>query len=328
VVIITGDSSEVAGSVAKEIGLLEDKKKVITGSEFEKLNIAQKHKAVEEYSVFARIVPEQKHQIISLLEEKYYTGFLGEGINDAPALKAANVAVVVDGASDIAKEAADIVLLKNDLEVVLDGITEGRRVFANTSKYITATMASNFGNFFAVAIITPFINYLPMLPMQILLINLLTDFPMIMVATDNVGKEELKQPRKYNLRKFAYQALSFGFLSTAFDFVMFNTFFRQGEASLQTYWFIESVLSELLLIFSIRSPKPFFATKSPSKVFVYMTIGVVGFSIMTPYIGFARDLLGFIRPEITGILTVFAIVTTYLFANEGVKIVLRRYTKI
>ncbi len=326
--IITGDSPEVAASVAKEIGLINSMNEVITGAEFEKLGIEAKHKAVSDYNVFARIVPEQKHQIITLLKEKFYVGFLGEGINDAPALKAANVGVVVDGAADVAKEAADIVLLKKDLEVIMDGVMEGRRVFANTSKYITATMASNFGNFFAIALIAPFINFLPMLPLQILLIDLLSDFPLIMVATDNVEPEVLKAPKRYGLKSFAISALSFGFISTAFDFAVFNTFVKLGEQGLHTYWFIESILSELLIIFTVRTAKPFFKSIAPSKPIVLLTFVTIFLTVLVPFTPLGRSIFGFIRPEMGSLATVFALVGIYLLTNEVAKFFLRKFSKM
>lgn len=324
--IITGDSPEVAGQVAYEVGLIDDPEKVITGSDFEKLDVESKHSVVSEYNVFARILPAQKHEIVSLLKEKYYTGFLGEGINDAPALKASNVAVVVESASDVAKEASDIVLLKKDLGVIIDGVEEGRRVFANTSKYITATMASNFGNFFAVALIAPFINFLPMLPLQILLVNLLSDFPMIMVATDTVDPEVVKTPKRYNLRGFATQALSYGFISTAFDFIVFSSFVGKGEAHLQTYWFIESILSELLFLFTIRSSKPIWKSNLPSKPLMYLTAFTITTTFVVPFTSWGDKLFGFVRPELGHSIVIVSIVVAYLLSNEAVKSIINRYT--
>ncbi|PIY96980.1 MAG: cation-transporting ATPase, partial [Candidatus Kerfeldbacteria bacterium CG_4_10_14_0_8_um_filter_42_10] len=170
--ILTGDSREVAGAVAYQIGLTKSIEEVITGEELEFLSHSQQHEAVQKHSVFARVSPEQKYKIIHLLQEKHEVGFLGEGINDAPALKIANVGLAVQHASDIAQETADIVLLNKSLGVIINGIEEGRRVFANSLKYIKATLASNFGNFFAVAIASLMIDFLPMLPLQILLLNL------------------------------------------------------------------------------------------------------------------------------------------------------------
>jgi Mg2+-importing ATPase len=282
--------------VAQEVRLIGSNKDVITGSDFDALSIEGKHTAVEKYQVFARVTPAQKYDIIKLLQEKYSVGFLGEGINDAPALKIANVGIVVEGAADAAREASDIVLLERSLKVILDGIEGGRSVFENTSKYITATMASNFGNFFAVAIIAPFITFLPMLPLQILLVNLLSDFPMILVATDNVEKDSLAVPKRYNLRNFAVSALSFGFISTVFDFILFSSFVRRGEPELQTYWFIESILSELLFLFSIRSLKPFYSARAPSKPLVFLTLFTIFLTIVIPFTNIGREVFGFIRP--------------------------------
>ena len=323
--ILTGDSYEVAASVALAVKLIDDPGQVLTGSKFDALNVGDKHTAVEKYRVFARVTPQQKYDIIKLLQEKYAVGFLGEGINDAPALKIANVAIVVDGASDIAREASDIVLLKKDLKVILGGIEGGRRVFENTSKYITATMASNFGNFFAVALIAPFINFLPMLPLQILLVNLLSDFPMILVATDSVDNESLVIPKKYDLRKFTASAFSFGIISTVFDFILFKSFIHRGEAQLQTYWFIESILSELLFLFTIRTQKVFYKAKMPSKPLIYLTTVTILLTIVIPFLGFGKSIFGFVRPQLSGLLTVFVIVIVYLLTNELVKFGLRKY---
>ena len=320
--ILTGDSLEVAESVARKVGLLSENEKAISGSDFEALSISEKHKAVENFCVFARVTPSQKYDMIKLLQEKYYTGFLGEGINDAPALKIANVAIVVSEASDVAREASDIVLLKRDLKVIIDGILGGRRVFDNTSKYITATMASNFGNFFAVALITPFINFLPMLPLQILLVNLLSDFPMIAVATDNVDEDDIKIPKRYDLKGFATKSLSFGAVSSVFDFVIFGYFVGMGEKSLQTYWFIQSILSELLFLFVIRTQKPIWKEKAASKPLIYLTLVVICLTLIIPFTTLGDELFGFIRPKIKGIVLVFVIVGIYLLVNEIIKFVL------
>jgi len=322
--ILTGDSPEVAASVALAVNLIDDVNEVLTGSEFEEFGIEEKKKAVEKYKVFARVTPQQKYDIIKLLEEKYSVGFLGEGINDAPALKIANVAIVVEGAADVAREASDIVLLKKDLKVILDGIEGGRRVFENTSKYITATMASNFGNFFAVALVTPFISFLPMLPLQILLVNLLSDFPMIMVATDNVDEEAIRSPKRYNLKSFAVKSFSFGAISTLFDFTTFGIFVGMGEKPLQTYWFIESILTELLFLFSIRSSKSIFKAKLASKPLIYLTAVAIFLTVFVPFTKLGENIFGFIRPSIFRLGMVMGIVLAYLATNEVVKFFLRR----
>ncbi len=208
--ILTGDNPEVAGSVAREIGLMGEAETVLIGSAFLALSPEEQKKAAEKQVVFARVTPEQKLFIIQTLQKRYEVGFLGEGINDAPALKSADVGIVVNDASDIARDAADIVLLKKSLNVIVDGIHEGRVVCANTIKYVKATPSSNFGNFYAVAIASLFIDFLPMLPLQILLVNLLSDFPMIAVAADRADPGELMRPRRYEIKEIALLATLLG----------------------------------------------------------------------------------------------------------------------
>ena len=292
--VLTGDSREVAGSVAYNIGLIESFDEVITGEEFEKLKHIQKKEAVEKYNVFARVSPQQKYSIIQVLEEKYEVGFLGEGINDAPALKTANVGLVVQNASDIARNTADIVLLQKSLNVVVDGIHEGREIFANTTKYITATLASNFGNFYAVAISSLLINYLPMLPLQILLVNLLSDFPMIAIATDNVDLDELREPNKYSLKDIVLIASVLGIVSTFFDFIFFAVFSRISPPVLQTSWFIGSILTELVFIFSIRTKFFFLKAKRPSLSLILLTSGAALATIILPFTTFGQVVFSFL----------------------------------
>ena len=258
IVVITGDSLEVAGAVGHEIGLIESPDKVISGEKWLKMTKKEKGCCLDEYSVFARVTPEEKFKIIEAMQKKYVVGFLGEGINDAPALKIAGVSLVVDSAADIAREAADIVLLKKNLGVILDGIKEGRQVFSNTTKYIKSTLASNFGNFFAVATSILFIDFLPMLPIQILLLNLLSDTPMISISTDNVDKDELVSPKKYEVKDVIIISIILGCVSTIFDFIFFALFYKISPEVLQTNWFIGSVLTELALVFSVRTKSFFF----------------------------------------------------------------------
>ena len=232
--IITGDSAEVAGTVGHQVGLATDSKDVLIGEALDKLGDKEKIAAVEKYNIFARVSPEQKYRIIELLQKKYTVGFLGEGINDAPSLKIAHVGIVVAEASDIAREAADIVLLHQSLRVVIDGIQEGREVFANTIKYIKATLASNLGNFYAVAVSTFFIDFLPMLPIQLLLVNLLSDFPMIAIATDTVDKEELRTPRSYDIKDIALFARSLASVPSLTFY--FWHFLRDSNSDQLVHW--------------------------------------------------------------------------------------------
>jgi Mg2+-importing ATPase len=317
--VLTGDSAEVAGAVAQKIGLISERTQVLTGSEFDALSSHEQHDAVWKYMVYARVSPQQKYHIIQLLQEKKEVGFLGEGINDAPALKIANVALVVDGATDVAREAADIILLKKSLRVIVDGIKEGRETFANTSKYIRATLASNFGNFYTVAIASLFINYLPLLPLQILLINLLTDFPMIAVATDSVEDEELKSPRTYEIKEIALIGTILGIVSSFFDFIFFALFYKISPQVLQTNWFIGSVITELLFLFSIRSRLPIMKAKTPSMVLLGLSFIAFIVSISIPFTAVGRTVFDFITPSLWDIGLIFMIASLYLVATEVVK---------
>lgn len=324
--IITGDSAEVAGAVATEIKLITDPKAVITGEELDCLKPALKEKALQEYSVFARVSPQQKYEIISLLQKHKEVGFLGEGINDAPALKLANVAIVVEGASDIAREAADIVLLKSGLHVIIEGIKSGREVFANTVKYLKITLISNFGNFYAVACASLIITFLPMLPVQLLLLNLLSDFPMIAIAMDSVDSGELRRPRTYQIKEVVLMAIVLGLVSTVFDFIFFGMFVRSGEATLQTNWFMGSVLTELALIYSVRTKLWFWRAKAPSKILSGLCVFAVLTTIILPFTELGHALFKFKSPTINQLLIIFGIACTYFCITEVLKKAYLKFT--
>jgi len=320
IVIITGDSPEVAGAVAKEIGLIDNPELVLTGDEWSKENIDKQKELLNTYRVFARVSPEQKFNIIKSFREDHLVGFLGEGINDAPALKISGVSLVVDSASDIAREAADIILLQNNLEVIISGIREGRRVFANTTKYIKSTLASNFGNFFAVATASLLINYLPMLPIQILLLNLLSDTPMISISTDNVDEKELKSPKKYEANEIIIVAVIFGLISTIFDFLFFSIFFKMEPRVLQTNWFIASILTELVLVFSIRTKSFFLKTTRPSRSILFLSFIITFITITLPYTNFGQLVFKFTPPRLEHLLLIFGIVVVYFIFTETAKL--------
>ena len=325
--IITGDSKEVAGAVAQKIGLIDDSSKVLTGRELDAMSLAEQHQAVLDYSVFARIVPEEKYKIIQLLQEKYNVGFLGEGINDTPALKEAGVSIVVQSASDITREAADIVLLEKDLKVIVDGIKQGRAVFENTLKYIRATLSSNFGNLYTVALASLFIDFLPILPIQILLINLLTDLPMIAIATDRVSPKEVSGPKRYNMRGLTTLALVLGSVGAIFDVILFRAFYHVSPGVLQTAWFMGSVLTELAFFFSIRTRGEFWKASRPSWQIVSLTILVSILAIGLPYTIFGQTVIHFVALSKNQLTTVLAIVTGYFVSSEALKLVYYRMLK-
>jgi len=324
--ILTGDAKEVAGAVAYQVGLAKNPEDVITGEELEKMSDKLRLEAVEKYNVFARVSPQQKYLIIQLLQRKYEVGFLGEGINDAPALKLANVAMVVEGASDIAREAADIVLLSSSLAVIIDGIKSGREIFANTIKYLKITLISNFGNFYAIAVASLIITFLPMLPVQILLLNLLSDFPMIAIAMDTVDTTELRRPRCYNVREVVLMAIFLGIVSTVFDFIFFALFYRQGSQILQTNWFIGSVLTELALIYSVRTHFFFLRTKVPSAVLVLLSIVAVVVAIAIPFSSVGLSWFHFVAPSLRNIYIIISVVASYFVITELVKLLYYKIT--
>jgi Mg2+-importing ATPase len=324
--ILTGDSKEVAGWVGVETGLTDDAAEVLLGDEFERMTAAEKAAAVERYDVFARTTPTQKFDIVKALEETHLVGFLGEGFNDAPALKMAHVGLAVHGASDIAQDASDIVLLNVSLEVIVDGIREGRQIFANTMKYIRATLTSNVGNFYALAFAALFIPYLPMLPIQILLLNLLSDFPMISIAADSVDDAELARPRGYQVGELTAVAIVLGAISTLFDFAFFGYFVRFDDPGiLQTMWFMGSVLTELVLLFSIRTTLPFWRSKPPSAVVLWLTLFVMGATVALLFVGPIRDLFGFVAPVPEHLAMVFLLVVLYFASTEIAKVLFYRH---
>jgi len=319
--IITGDSKEVAGAIAKEVGLITDPSKVILGEELSSLSPEDFEKAVHEFSVFARIPPQTKHEIVEALQKKYEVGFMGEGINDAPALKVAQVAIVVREASDVAREVADIVLLEQDLKVVVNGIKEGRSIFSNINKYIKCALASNFGNFYSIAVISLFIPFLPMLPVQILLGNLLSDFPLISIVTDHVDVEELKRPKLYQINQMLPLIISLALVSTIFDFIFFAVFLKSPAPVMQTLWFIESILTEILLIFIIRTRHFFIRTKKPSIPLLALTIIDAIFIVWLPYSVFGQEAFHFVAAPLFSLCTVFFLVFSYFWVSEAVKLI-------
>jgi Mg2+-importing ATPase len=325
--IITGDSKEVAGKIGKEVGIITDTEQVILGEALDSLSSDDFEKSCRDFSVFARISPKTKYKIVESLQKKYEVGFLGDGINDAPALKIANVAIAVREGTDISREVSDIILLQKDLRILIEGIEEGRKVFSNINKYIKCTLASNFGNFYSIAAISLFIPYLPMLSVQILLVNLLSDFPLIAVASDSVDLKELKKPKLYKLETMIFLVFSLALVSTMFDFVFFALFSKSGEANLQTLWFIESIVTEILLIFSIRTSGPFFKAKFPSFLLTFFAILTIGITFFLPFTNIGHEFFHFISPPIGSLMIVVALLISYFFLSEIVKLIYFKHYK-
>jgi Mg2+-importing ATPase len=237
----------------------------------------------------------------------------------------AHVGLAVQGASDIAQDASDIILLNPSLEVIVDGIKEGRTIFANSMKYIRATLTSNFGNFYALAFASLFVPFLPMLPIQILLLNLLSDFPMISIATDTVDDAELQQPRGYNIGEVTAVAIVLGVVSTLFDFAFFGYFMHYEAEVLQTMWFIGSILTELILLFSIRTSLPFWKAKRPSGVVIWLTLSVAILTVVVPFIPALQTIFGFVTPTFGNLAMAFFLVLFYFASTETVKLLFYRF---
>ncbi|MEK7182110.1 MAG: HAD-IC family P-type ATPase [Patescibacteria group bacterium] len=316
--ILTGDSPEVSGAVGYAVGLISDPTKVYTGKQLDEMSYEKKREAIFEGVVFARVSPRQKYEIIKVLQEKQEVGFLGEGINDAPALKLANVALVVQGASDIAREAADIVLLRKSLEAVIDGISEGRIIFGNILKYLKVTLTANFGNFYSVALASLLLPFLPLLPIQILLLNLLSDFPMLAIATDHIDDEELEKPKNYQVHSIVLLAILFGAVSSIFDFTLFSIFSKVSPETMQTAWFLLSVITEIVLIFSLRSRFSFFRAKRASLPLIVLSGIILVIVLALPFTALAPA-LHFVRPDGFLILVVAILSVTYFLATEAMK---------
>lgn len=325
--ILTGDSAAVAGSVATHIGLIASHEQVITGEAFMSLDASRKEEVISTHHVFARLSPEQKHAIITLLKQKATVGFLGEGFNDAPALKAAHVSIVVSEATNISRESADIVLLNKGLTTIITGIEEGRKIFANTLKYIKNTLASNFGNFYAIAIVSLLIPFLPMLPIQILLVNLLSDFPMVTVATDTVGAEELKKPKRYDIKELALITTVIGLVSTAFDFMFFAIFKSMGPDVMRTMWFMESILTELALVYSFRTRLPFWKAPKPSAYLGYLSVFAALATVVIPFLTFGQSIFHFVTPRLNHVAFTLFFVGCYFASTEIVKLWYYRFVR-
>jgi P-type Mg2+ transporter len=325
ITIVTGDSRVVAEAVGRQTGLVTDPSQVVDATEFLALPYDVQLELAPSIHVFARTKPEQKCEIISVLKETRTVAYLGEGINDSPALKAAHVSMVVQSASDIARETADIVLLKGDLHVIVEGIRFGRETHANILKYIRATLISNFGNFYAVAISSLFISFLPMLPKQLLLLNFLSDFPMMAIAFDRVHAAEIARPQKYNFKSLYATFIALGLLSTLFDFIFFGLFFRISPQVLQTNWFMASVITEIFLLFSIRSFLPIYKAGWPAPSIVFLSgIGLFA-TLLIPFLPLTAHFFGFLTPTFAHLGLIVGLACMYLLLTEVVKHML--YTK-
>ncbi|NUW39467.1 cation-translocating P-type ATPase [Nonomuraea rhodomycinica] len=282
--ILTGDNAAVAAKVCADLGLPDGR--VLTGRDIDAADDSRLAALIEQSSVFARVSPEHKARIVRTQRRSGLdVAFLGDGVNDALALHAADVGISVDTATDVAKDAADVLLLEKDLDILADGVTQGRRIFANTMKYVLMGTSSNFGNMFSAAAASAFLPFLPMLPSQILLNNLLYDSSQLAIPTDSVDAEQLRRPSRWDVRLIRRFMLFFGPISSLFDFATFAIMlgvFHAGPPLFRTGWFVESLATQVLVIFVIRTRRvPFFRSR-PSLPLLLAALGVVATGAIIP----------------------------------------------
>ena len=325
--IITGDNRLVAKTVSKQLGIAEHE--LLTGSEIREMSESALINQVAEVNLFAEIEPNQKERIILALKKAgFVVGYIGDGINDVSALHAADVGISVDSAADVAKETAQIVLLEKDLGVLVQGVREGRITFANTLKYVFMATSSNFGNMFSMAGASLFLPFLPLLPKQILLTNLLTDFPEMTIASDNVDTQMVAQPRRWDIKFIRKFMITFGFVSSLFDFMTFGLLIALDVSAEQfrTAWFLESVVSASLIVFVVRSSSSFFKTR-PGDYLIATTLMVVAITLSLPFTPIA-PILGFVPLPLSLMGLLLMIVMFYLSIAEIAKHIFYRLVKM
>ncbi|MDQ1550828.1 MAG: P-type Mg2+ transporter [Actinomycetota bacterium] len=317
--MLTGDNRLVAAHIAREVGL--DTTTVLTGADIDKLDDPALAARAPGVIVFAELNPLQKERIVRALRATGQTvGYMGDGINDSPALHAADVGISVDSAVAVAKEAAAIVLLDKDLNVLLAGMTQGRRTFANTMKYIFMTTSASFGNVLSMAIAAAVLPFLPLLAGQILLINLLTDFPATFIATDSVDAAQLRKPQRWNVKLIRNYMIVFGSISSAFDIITFLVLelgFHAKVHEFQSAWFIGSILTEVVVLFVLRTRRPFFRSR-PSRWIVIASVVVAAIACYLPYSPLATP-LSLVGLPLPLFLAIIGITLVYVASNEIAK---------
>lgn len=316
--IFSGDSREAVGAAGYASGLATTGQEVITGTEFEALSLTEQLETLNSYRMFARFSPPQKSAAIQLLEKNYMVGVFGNGITDSEMLRFANVGMVAENAGGISREAADILLLQKDLHVVVEGIQESRRVFANILKYLKITLASNFGNFYSITLAALFLPYLPLLPLQILLLNFLSDIPMLAIATDRVDQEKLERPKDQSIHTIIITATLFGVVSSFFDLTLFKLFSEYNPGIVQTAWFTFSILTEVLLLYSLRSRRWFFRAEPPAFTLSALSLIAVILAVLIPYTAFGT-FFGFKELSLTIWFTILGFAVAYFAITEILK---------
>lgn len=317
--VITGDNRYVAAHLAEKIGL--GHRNILTGEELARMTKEALFGRAQRTDLFVEIDPNQKERIIEALRRRgHVVGYLGDGINDAPALHEADIGISVDGAVDVAREAADMILLKRDLGVLLRGVDDGRRTFANTMKYISITTSANFGNMISMAFASLALPFLPMLAPQILLNNLLASLPSLAIARDRVDPEQIETPRRWDIGSIRRFMIYFGLVSSCFDFLTFGLLLLVMHANVGTFrtgWFVESLLTQLAIVLVIRTRKVFWQSR-PGTLLAWLTLAVAALALLIPYLPGA-DWFGFVPLPAAVLGGLLAITAIYLTASEATK---------
>jgi len=317
--IVTGDNRAVAANVSRQVGL--PAASIVTGWELHGVSDEALQKIISEVDMLAEIEPNQKERVIQALKKAgNVVGYMGDGINDASALHAADVGISVDSAADVAKEAAHIVLLEKDLGVLVDGVAEGRTTFANTLKYVFMATSANFGNMFSMAGASLLLPFLPLVPKQILLMNLLTDFPEMAIASDHVDRELVEKPRRWDMKFIRNFMITFGIVSSVFDYLTFGVLFfvvHSTRDQFRTGWFLESVVSAALIVLVVRTRRPFFRS-GPGKYLALATILVVLVTLALPFTPLG-GLFGFLPLPVSFLFLMGGIVVLYALGAEVTK---------
>ena len=315
--VITGDNRHVAAHVARTIGL--DPKAMLTGEAIARLKDEALWHLAPRTDLFVEIDPQQKERIVRALQRTGHSvGYLGDGINDAPALHAADIGISVDQAVDVARESADVVLLQPDLDVLRRGVDDGRRTFANTLKYIAITTSANFGNMVSMALATPLLPFLPLAAKQILLNNFLSDLPSIAISTDNVDAESVAQAQRWDLVEVRRFMIVFGLISTVFDLLTFFVLLRVFDATesiFQTAWFVVSLLTELAVMLVLRTHGPLLRSV-PGSLLMWTTVAVAVLAVAIPFIRPFAGIFGFVALPWPLLGAMVAIVIAYILATE------------
>ena len=318
--VITGDNAYVTEKIAHDINL--EITQILTGEDIAGLNKHELAAAVEKTTVFARVDPEQKMAIIQALQDNgHVVGYMGDGINDAPSLRAADVGVSVNNAVDVAKAAADFILLRKSLEELIDGVAEGRRTFANTMKYLRMELSSNFGNMFSMAGASLFLPFLPMLATQVLLNNLLYDTSQFAIPLDNVDQDDVRRPHTMSIREIKRFMWVFGILSSVFDFITFGVLlfvFHADESLFQAGWFLESIVTQMLVVFIIRTRLAPLTQSRPAWPLVLSTLSVATIALFIVLLPL-RSLFRFGLPQPWQLLMLGGITLLYLVCAEVCK---------